>query len=589
MEPFFSPDVFVFYEHTSIPLAVYYVDNGRMRAYLVSDGACRMFEATRDELLERFNEGDPFTNIIEKEEMAEAVKRFSENDERYNVVYHEYVGIDMKKITVHAVGEHEYTKDGRRYSLIRYDEISDSSRRFLFRDEEREQAEREKLLADIDDAIARSYTSVIYIETSDLSAYPVRLNRFGRNLEPIVGQERTLRNVIDVYVRSLVYRDDAQGVLKFGDYDYVINRLKDSNPLYHTYRTIRDGRIVYYRLKIIPFEDGKKLVYGFEHFDDQIREQIARKNELETQTTLLSGLSSEYETVWIVDVAIHHMKLILNNIANQAVSEMIGSRLEGSYENLVGDYIDNFVVAEDRERVYLETALDNLVRKTKEGKIYHVNYGSISTDGKKSYFQLCVVKVTDATGVLHFVYGIRNIDSIIEEQKNRNMLYSMAHMDHMTMLNNRRTFDEDMDESMSEMPEDDLVFFSFDLNELKQVNDNFGHEAGDELIVGTAKCMKEILGQYGDLYRTGGDEFAAIIHIEQSKLDDLIRKLTNRFESWNGNGGRKLSLSMGYVTATEDRSRTLDDMRREAEVRMYARKTEYYKIEGNDRRRNRGH
>ena len=96
MEPLFSPDIHVFYEHTSIPLAVYYVENGRFRTYIVSEGACRMYESTPDEMFARLNGNDPFANIIEKDEMLRAVRNFSDDDASYNVVFHEYVGKGRK-------------------------------------------------------------------------------------------------------------------------------------------------------------------------------------------------------------------------------------------------------------------------------------------------------------------------------------------------------------------------------------------------------------------------------------------------------------------------------------------------------------
>lgn len=136
MEPFFSQEIYDLYENTNIPLAVYYVENGRFWTMIVSRGVCKMYEATKEEMLERLNGKNPFVNIVEKEEMLQAVKIFSDNDESYNVVFHEYIGRDRKLKTIHGIGNHEYTEDGRRYSVIRYDEISDSSRRMLFPEEE---------------------------------------------------------------------------------------------------------------------------------------------------------------------------------------------------------------------------------------------------------------------------------------------------------------------------------------------------------------------------------------------------------------------------------------------------------------------
>ena len=589
MEPLFSPDIHVLYEHSSIPLGIFYDDGGRFHTYLVSEGACKMYESTADEMMTRLNSDDPFVNIVEKEEMLKAVRDFSRNDAQYNVVFHEYVGKNRKLITIHGIGEHEYTKDGRRYSIIRYDEISDRSRRFLFRDEEKEIEERDRLFAEIDDAIARSYTSVIYVDTDTQIVTSVRLNRHGKPLEEECRRDSHLRHVIDVYVNALVYRDDMKGVLKFGDFDYVIKALEENNPLYHTYRTVRDGRIVFYRLKIIPFEGGKKLIYGFEHFDDQIREKLARKNQYETQMTLLAGLSCEYESVWLVDAALHHGKLIRSNIKSE-ISNIMNRDYEGAYETILGNYIEKYVVPEDRERVYSMADINNLMRNTKEDEIYHINYYRVNPNGERNYIQLCIARVTDENGVVRFVCGFRNIDSIIEEEKTKNLLFSMAHIDNMTNVNNRRTFDEYMDSNENKEVPDDLVFFSFDLNNLKETNDNYGHEVGDELIVGAAKCMKNVLGSYGSIYRTGGDEFAAIINVSEKERAALIGKLRDKFSEWKSNASSGLSISMGYVCSKEIPGMSLQDMRREAEKRMYAQKSDYYMKEGNDRRRGRaGH
>ncbi len=580
----FTDEIYSLYEKTMIPMGICYVENGSFRVHIVSDGVCRMYRSTREEMFERLNGPDPFVNIVEKEEMYKAVKAFSEEDKPYDVVFHEYVGRDRQLITVHCTGFHEYTADGRRYSILLYDEVSDKVRRNLFRDEEKEIAERERLRGEIDDVIARSYTSVVYVETSDLSVHVVRLNRYGREVMGRLDGEPSLREAMSSYVNSLVARDDAAGVLRFGDYDYVISRLKETIPLFHTYRTIRDGKIVYYRLKIIPLDDGEKLVYGFEHFDYQMREKLEREAERETQMTLLAGLSCEYESVWLVDAGIHYGKLIRNNMGDTRSSVIMNLVKEGNYEAILENYIEQYVVPTDRERMYCETSIDSLMRNARDDELYHINYSRINEEGETNYMQLVYSRVTDDMGVTRFVCGFRNVDEMMAEEKKKNLLYSMAHIDSMTNLSNRRTFDEYMDSYVGRKPDEDILFLSFDLNELKSVNDTFGHEAGDELIVGAAQCMKSVFGPAGSIFRTGGDEFMAIISCEEDKRDAFIKGLEDSFAGWRGKAGLELSISMGYVSSDEDPGMTLEDMRREAEKRMYAKKSEYYRQEGKDRR-----
>lgn len=73
---------------------------------------------------------------------------------------------------------------------------------------------------------------------------------------------------------------------------------------------------------------------------------------------------------------------------------------------------------------------------------------------------------------------------------------------------------------------DDFVYASIDVNGLKIVNDEIGHAAGDELIKGAAKCMKEVIGSYGKVYRTGGDEFVSIFFASKEQLETIKMDLS---------------------------------------------------------------
>ena len=50
-----------------------------------------------------------------------------------------------------------------------------------------------------------------------------------------------------------------------------------------------------------------------------------------------------------------------------------------------------------------------------------------------------------------------------------------------------------------------------DVNGLKEANDTLGHEAGDELIIGSAECLEKSFEGINTIYRLGGDEFTVIV------------------------------------------------------------------------------
>lgn len=135
------------------------------------------------------------------------------------------------------------------------------------------------------------------------------------------------------------------------------------------------------------------------------------------------------------------------------------------------------------------------------------------------------------------------------------------------------------------LPEGTVVFM-IDINGLKQVNDKNGHGAGDELIRGIADCISRVLSPCGECYRTGGDEFVAILHgITEDRIADLCTRLNRNVGNWRGELVRQASVSYGYVRAGEYPDKSIEELIRVADERMYWRKSQYYKTSGRDRRR----
>lgn len=174
---------------------------------------------------------------------------------------------------------------------------------------------------------------------------------------------------------------------------------------------------------------------------------------------------------------------------------------------------------------------------------------------------------------------------IIDEEKKlqMNLLYQ-SHNDELTGLYNRRAFERDMEEFDKAPLNENIVFVSIDVNGLKNTNDSLGHDAGDELLKGAAVCMKKCLGVYGKVYRTGGDEFCAIIFADSKQLEILKRDLDEMAYEWKGERISSIALSCGYVSKTDSDCATLHDMSLLADKRMYEAKTQYYMRQGLDRR-----
>lgn len=149
----------------------------------------------------------------------------------------------------------------------------------------------------------------------------------------------------------------------------------------------------------------------------------------------------------------------------------------------------------------------------------------------------------------------------------------LSFRDMLTGLYNRNKYIKVL-ESCEHFPVRDTGTAYIDLNGLKQINDNLGHEAGDRLICNAAKCILKTFPE--DSYRIGGDEFVIIVpETGEEDFKDQIDRVRKDLEDAD------VSFSMGLEWKKEG---MLEAMLKAAEKRMYLEKNAYYKEKGRDRR-----
>ncbi len=161
---------------------------------------------------------------------------------------------------------------------------------------------------------------------------------------------------------------------------------------------------------------------------------------------------------------------------------------------------------------------------------------------------------------------------------------TMIETDILTGMFSRYAYIEASKAYDSSMPED-LVVFLIDINGLKTVNDQKGHEAGDELICAAAECIHTTLGKSGKTFRIGGDEFVVFAAMTGEEAACAATLLKDKASRWSGALSGQLSLSVGYALAKEEECPTVEELVEKADKRMYEQKKEYYETSGYDRRR----
>lgn len=157
--------------------------------------------------------------------------------------------------------------------------------------------------------------------------------------------------------------------------------------------------------------------------------------------------------------------------------------------------------------------------------------------------------------------------------RDTNIYKSMAYHDEMTGMFNRTAYEEHM--KNVDAHNESLYIIGFDLNNLKQCNDIYGHKMGDEYIKKASNLIMKHFAIYGNCYRIGGDEFTTII---LGLSDYEIKKIIAGFESEADVLSRtndkpyKFGIAYGYAKYNDNYDFNTNDTVRRADKNMYYKK-----------------
>lgn len=171
----------------------------------------------------------------------------------------------------------------------------------------------------------------------------------------------------------------------------------------------------------------------------------------------------------------------------------------------------------------------------------------------------------------------RAIRYAIERQKMMTALHSLALIDDLTGLYNRRGFMALAEHHvmLAHRSGRGFALVFVDVDRLKAINDTLGHLEGDQTLQDLAVILKESFRSSDILGRIGGDEFCALMIDAGADITDVVRRrLLERTEARNAQSGRRprLSFSLGVLCCRAGESRSLETLLSEVDALMYSDK-----------------
>lgn len=179
--------------------------------------------------------------------------------------------------------------------------------------------------------------------------------------------------------------------------------------------------------------------------------------------------------------------------------------------------------------------------------------------------------------VMSFYVG-KKISRTTVKNMEIDILKKIAYTDPLTGMYNRNAFEKKISNENNKKTGFNTIIM-VDMNNLKLINDNFGHSMGDEAIKFVADLMKRHMKNIGKCYRIGGDEFCIMIddRISKEYIHEKFREINNKIlkESKRFPTRPLLAYGFSYCNPTDD----MVEVIKKSDKVMYSRKTRMKKAE----------
>jgi len=234
--------------------------------------------------------------------------------------------------------------------------------------------------------------------------------------------------------------------------------------------------------------------------------------------------------------------------------------------------------------------------------IFYISYKSICKKKEKDlkYFILGIIVFTAFTsielikfyllgiqtvsffvriGVIFFIsiVGYGSVKGYIDHRGKsyKSEIYKeLAYKDSLTGGKNRMAFQQEIEYLFKNNDSlNDLCFIIFDLNNLKKINDEYGHVSGDQGIITAYNCIEEHFNSLGNCYRIGGDEFACLLKIKDEKiLKKRLQEFKGAIKEINKSFDFPFDIASGYAFYDEEIDYSPKELIHRGDKEMYKEK-----------------
>ncbi len=171
------------------------------------------------------------------------------------------------------------------------------------------------------------------------------------------------------------------------------------------------------------------------------------------------------------------------------------------------------------------------------------------------------------------VSTFRSVNEMLLNERESEILKKLAYKDILTNMGNRAAYEKYLDKLRENVKGKEFRLVMMDINNLKFINDNFGHKEGDKAIISCSSVIEETLKPHGQCFRIGGDEFACILmELDDEGYDNQVQRMKEKLEIINGENPYVLDIAIGSNVYNYNKHEDISEFIHDTDLKMYTNK-----------------
>ena len=261
----------------------------------------------------------------------------------------------------------------------------------------------------------------------------------------------------------------------------------------------------------------------------------------------LQALTGDFMCVYVVDPETSHYHEFS---ASGSYEDIFAQAREGTdFFTTLRDAAGFYSHPDDQKRVLSLLTRDSIIAEVERSGIFTLAY-RLMVDGRPLHVQMKAAMVEEKEG-MRLIVGLSDVDAQVrqEEEYGKRLAQAQteANIDALTGVKNKHAYlvsEAHIDHQIEKHRQSPFAIVIFDVNDLKKVNDTYGHQAGDQYICDACKIICDAF-KHSPVFRVGGDEFAVIAEgNDYTHIEELAKRVDNHNEKASQSGGVVIACGM---------------------------------------------